>query len=113
MQKLFKQEIRFKGEDGNAFPDWQEISFDKVFERVTRKNKEDNQNVLTISAQRGLINQEKYFNKSVSAKNVTGYYLLEKGEFAYNKSYSKGYPMGAIKQGKSMKKVYDFNTFSR
>ena len=98
MQKLFKQEVRLKDENGNAFPDWQETRFDKVFERVTRKNKEDNQNVLTISAQRGLINQEKYFNKSVSAKNVTGYYLLERGEFAYNKSYSKGYPMGAIKR---------------
>ncbi|MCC9662057.1 MULTISPECIES: restriction endonuclease subunit S [Pseudoalteromonas] len=98
MQKLFKQEIRFKDDNGNAFPDWQEQKFEQVFERVTRKNKEDNQNVLTISAQQGLINQEKYFNKSVSAKDVTGYYLLEKGDFAYNKSYSKGYPMGAIKR---------------
>lgn len=70
----------------------------KVFTRIRRKNKENNQNVLTISAQQGLINQEKYFNKSVSAKDVTGYYLLENGDFAYNKSYSKGYPMGAIKR---------------
>jgi type I restriction enzyme S subunit len=98
MQKLFKQEIRFKDDTGCDYPDWQEQRFEQVFERVTRKNKEDNQNVLTISAQRGLINQEKYFNKSVSAKDVTGYYLLEKGDFAYNKSYSKGYPMGAIKR---------------
>lgn len=98
MQKLFKQEIRFKDDNGNDFPDWQEQRFEQVFERVTRKNKADNQNVLTISAQQGLINQEKYFNKSVSAKDVTGYYLLEKGDFAYNKSYSKGYPMGAIKR---------------
>ena len=74
------------------------MKFGDVFERVTRKNKTNNLNVLTISAQRGLINQEKYFNKSVSAKDVTGYYLLENGEFAYNKSYSKGYPMGAIKR---------------
>lgn len=98
MQKLFKQEIRFKDDNGNAFPDWQELKFADVFERVTRKNKINNLNVLTISAQRGLINQEKYFNKSVSAKDITGYYLLENGEFAYNKSYSKGYPMGAIKR---------------
>ncbi len=98
MQKLFSQEIRFKDENGNDFPDWQDTKFYKVFERVTQKNKENNQNVLTISAQRGLINQQKYFNKSVSAKNVTGYYLLNKGDFAYNKSYSKGYPMGAIKR---------------
>jgi len=62
------------------------------------KNKENNLNVMTISAQQGLINQEKYFNKSVSASDVTGYYLLKKGEFAYNKSYSAGYPMGAIKR---------------
>ena len=53
--------------------------------------------LLTISAQQGLINQEEYFNKSVSAKDVTNYYLLHAGDFAYNKSYSNGYPMGAIK----------------
>jgi len=98
MQKLISQEIRFKDENGNDFPKWSNTKFDKVFERVTQKNKENNQNVLTISAQRGLINQQKYFNKSVSAKDVTGYYLLNNGDFAYNKSYSKGYPMGAIKR---------------
>jgi type I restriction enzyme S subunit len=98
MQKLFSQEIRFKDENGNEFPDWQDTRLDNVFQRVIQKNKENNQNVLTISAQRGLINQEKYFNKSVSAKDVTGYYLLNGGDFAYNKSYSKGYPMGAIKR---------------
>ncbi|MEM7419745.1 MAG: restriction endonuclease subunit S [Pseudomonadota bacterium] len=98
MQKLFKQEIRFKDDSGNNFPDWQSFGFGEVFERITRKNKEDNQNVLTISAQMGLVNQEKYFNKSVSAKDLKGYYLLGKGDFAYNKSYSKGYPMGAIKR---------------
>lgn len=98
MQKLFKQEIRFKDDSGNEFPDWQSRRFEEVFVRITRKNKEDNQNVLTISAQMGLVNQEKYFNKSVSAKDLTGYYLLENGDFAYNKSYSKGYPMGAIKR---------------
>ncbi|MDY6976682.1 MAG: restriction endonuclease subunit S [Pseudomonadota bacterium] len=98
VQKLFKQEIRFKDDSGSDFPSWQSLGFGEVFERITRKNKEDNQNVLTISAQVGLVNQEKYFNKSVSAKDLTGYYLLENGDFAYNKSYSKGYPMGAIKR---------------
>ena len=98
MHKIFSQEIRFKADDGSEFPEWVEKRFGEVFKRITTKNKEDNQNILTISAQQGLINQEKYFNKSVSAKDVTGYYLLESGDFAYNKSYSKGYPMGAIKK---------------
>ena len=98
MQKIFNQEIRFKADDGSEFCEWEEKKLGDIFKRITTKNKEDNQNVLTISAQHGLINQEKFFNKSVSAKDVTGYYLLKKGDFAYNKSYSKGYPMGAIKK---------------
>lgn len=44
-----------------------------------------------------LVSQLDYFNKSVSAKDVTGYYLLERGDFAYNKSYSQVYLMGAVK----------------
>lgn len=97
MQQIFSRKIRFKDDNGNAFAEWKEKSFNDVFNRVTAKNKENNENVLTISAQKGLISQLEYFNKSVSAKDVTGYYLLHKGDFAYNKSYSKGYPMGAIK----------------
>lgn len=77
---------------------WEEKRFKGVFDRVVRKNEENNDNVLTISAQYGLVNQKDFFNKSVSAQDVRGYYLLHKNDFAYNKSYSKGYPMGAIKR---------------
>lgn len=76
---------------------WENRPLSTVFNRITLKNKENNQNVLTISAQYGLISQLDFFNKSVSAKDITGYYLLHKGDFAYNKSYSNGYPYGAIK----------------
>lgn len=77
--------------------EWTVKVFEEVFDRLTTKNVENNQNVLTISAQLGLVSQLEYFSKKVSAKDVSGYYLLHKGDFAYNKSYSKGYPMGAIK----------------
>ena len=77
---------------------WQVKPFDQVFIRVTRKNTENNLNILTISAQRGLVGQEKFFSKLVAAKDVTNYYLLYKNDYAYNKSYSNGYPMGAIKR---------------
>jgi type I restriction enzyme S subunit len=98
MQQLFSQQLRFKDKDGEDYPDWEEKRLIDVANRVVRKNRENNLNVLTISAQLGLISQLEYFNKSVSAKNVTNYYLLHRDEFAYNKSYSKGYPMGAIKR---------------
>ena len=78
--------------------EWEQKKYEILFDRVVRKNIINNKNVLTISAQMGLINQKEYFNKSVSSKNITGYYLLEKGEFAYNKSYSNWYPFWAIKR---------------
>lgn len=85
--------MRFPGFESG----WEALKLGDISERLTKKNKENNQNVLTISAQYGLINQMKFFTKSVSSKDLTGYYILEKGDFAYNKSYSNGYPMGAIK----------------
>ncbi len=104
MQKIFSQKIRFKDDNGKEFEEWEGIKLGEVANRITRKNKENNLNVLTISAQYGLINQEDFFKKSVSAKDLTGYYLLEKDDFAYNKSYSTGYPMGAIKRLKKYEK---------
>lgn len=98
MQRLFSQELRFTRDDGNPFSDWQEKRLGEVFDRVTKRNAAGNLNVLTISAQLGLINQREFFNKSVAANDVTGYYLLQRGDFAYNKSYSAGYPLGAIKR---------------
>jgi type I restriction enzyme S subunit len=76
---------------------WTYVDFDEVFERVARKNTIGNSNVLTISGEHGLISQREFFNKSVASADLSGYTLLHRGEFAYNKSYSAGYPMGAIK----------------
>lgn len=99
MQQLFPQpgettpRLRFPGFEG----EWEEKKLGDVFKRLTSKNAENNKNVLTISAQYGLISQLDFFKKSVSAVDVTGYYLLQKGDFAYNKSSSQGKPVGAIK----------------
>lgn len=92
-KRLLTGEIRLPG-----FSDeWKWVVFSEVFDRVRQKNDVGNTNVLTISAQKGLISQLKYFNKSVASEDVRGYTLLKRGDFAYNKSYSDGYPMGALK----------------
>ena len=78
--------------------DWEETRFKKMFSRLMRKNREGNDNVLTISAQYGLISQSDFFNKSIASEDKSNYFLLHKGEFAYNKSYSNGYPYGALKR---------------
>lgn len=77
---------------------WHLTRFGDIFERVTRKNSEGNNNPLTISAQHGLVSQTQFFNKVVASDSLDRYYLLRCGEFAYNKSYSEGYPFGAFKR---------------
>ena len=79
--------------------EWGYQSLSKYVNRITTKNKNNESNlVLTISAQYGLVDQTNFFNRSVSSSNLTGYYLLNNGDFAYNKSYSNGYPWGAVKR---------------
>lgn len=78
--------------------DWEVKKLGQVSKRIAEKNKGKTDNVLTISAQDGLINQEEYFTKQVASKNLENYTYLVKGDFAYNKSYSIGYPMGTIKR---------------
>ena len=88
-------ELRFPG----FTDDWEDRKLSSIAERVTRKNKNNESTLpLTISAQDGLVDQNDYFNKQVASRDVTGYFLVKNGEFAYNKSYSNGYPWGAIKR---------------
>lgn len=87
-------QLRFK--EFNSL--YEEVKLIDVTERVTRKNKERNDNNLTISAQYGLVNQKDYFNHQVASKDNSHYYLIKNGEFAYNKSYSKGYPAGVVRR---------------
>lgn len=85
--------------EGYVIPnEWNVVRFEQLFHRLTRKNTENNQNVLTISAQQGLISQMDYYNTLYASENKEGYSLLFKGDFSYNKSYSSDYAYGAIKR---------------
>lgn len=81
------------------YTDWQKVHLNDICSRVTRKNTNGRcYSVLTIAAQYGLVSQLEFFNKSVASENLEGYYLLQKGDFAYNKSYSSEYTCGAVKR---------------
>ena len=77
---------------------WEQRKLSQITVRVTRKNGNQSDLPLTISAQDGLVDQRKYFNRQVASRDMSNYYLIKKGEFAYNKSYSEGYPFGAVKR---------------
>ena len=79
--------------------EWEKKRLGDFTERVKRKNKYNLSKLpLTISAKYGLVDQITFFNKIVASTDMSNYYLLKKGEFAYNKSYSNDYPWGAIKR---------------
>lgn len=79
--------------------DWDNCKLSQLADRVTRKNTGlESLLPLTISSQYGLVNQIKYFNKRIASKNISNYYLIKNGEFAYNKSSSDGYPFGTVKR---------------
>lgn len=101
LQSMFPQEgetvprVRFKGFEG----EWEKVALNNYARRVTRKNKNmESTLALTISSIDGLVSQIDYFNNLVVGANLANYYLLKNGEFAYNKSYSKGYPFGSVKR---------------
>jgi len=101
LEKMFPREgakvpeIRFEG----FTDDWEQRKLSDIVERVTRKNQDlESELPLTISAQYGLIDQNEFFDKRIASKDVSGYYLVKNGEFAYNKSTSTDAPWGAIKR---------------
>lgn len=93
--------VRFKGFTN----DWEQHKLGEISNRVLRKNNNLQSSLpLTISAQDGLVDQTTYFHKQVASKQLKNYLLVYNGEFAYNKSYSVGYPYGAIKRLNKYKK---------
>ena len=101
LQAMFPQEgetvpkIRFKGFEG----EWKKVKLNSFAKRVTRKNSHlESTLALTIASAHGLVSQIDYFNNLVVGSNIRNYYLLKKGEFAYNRSYSNGYPFGSVKR---------------
>ena len=78
---------------------WEQRKLGSIVQRVIRKNTNLESTLpLTISAQYGLVDQITYFNNRVASRDVSNYYLVKNGEFAYNKSTSDGFPFGAVKR---------------
>jgi Restriction endonuclease S subunits len=81
------------------YEEWKKVELKEIVSRITRRNKENETELaLTIAAKYGLVDQISFFNKQIASVDLSSYYLLYHGEFAYNKSYSKDYPWGAVKR---------------
>ena len=95
MPKQNVSALRLEGFDG----EWETVPLNTFTERVQRKNTDLQSTLpLTISAQYGLVDQITYFNNRVASADLRNYLLVENGEFAYNKSFSAGHPVGTVKR---------------
>ena len=97
-RSLLSGTTRVTDEEASGRDTYKTVALSDIFERVTRKNSENCNLALTISGRDGLIRQEEYFKKRVASERLDGYYLLNNGEFAFNRSSMNGYPYGAIKR---------------
>lgn len=92
--RLISGESRLPGCSGK----WEKFRLADLFERVMQKNEESCERCLTISAEKGLVDQREYFDRRISSTDTSGYFLMKRGDFAYNRSYSNGYPYGVVKR---------------
>ncbi len=107
MQQLFSQQLRFKDDDGQEFPEWDYIELEKIAFKITLKNKDFIiSHVLTNSATQGIVNQADYFDRDIANQNnLGGYYVAEIDDFVYNPRISSNALVGPIKRNNLIRGV--------
>ena len=90
MQHIFHQH------DAQDDEEWTCVRLGDIFKKVSRRNSSGLvKNVITNSAEYGLIPQRDFFDKDIAVDgNTSNYYVIEKGDFVYNPRKSNTAPYG-------------------
>lgn len=80
----------------SSHEDWAIVRLGEIFKKVSRRNSNgDIKNVITNSAEYGLIPQRDFFDKDIAVDgNTSNYYVIEEGDFVYNPRKSNTAPCG-------------------
>ena len=87
MQLIFRQ----FSQDG-----WTTVKLGTIFKKISRRNTNGSiKNVITNSAEYGLIPQGDFFDKDIAIDgNTSNYYVIDEGDFVYNPRKSNTTPYG-------------------
>ena len=90
MQRIFRQLPTQNGAE------WACVRLGDIFKKVSRRNTDGViKNVITNSAEYGLIPQRDFFDKDIAVDgNTANYYVIENGDFVYNPRKSNSAPYG-------------------
>ena len=90
MQKIFSQELRFKDEDGNEYPEWEERKLGNLINEYEYKTDSNNKYPILSSTLNGIVLQSNYFSKQTASVDTTGYKIVPRGYFTYRSMSDTG-----------------------
>lgn len=83
MQRIFNQEIRFKNENGEEYPNWEKKKIGEIFSERNQKG-QGNLELLSITLKDGIIKRKDIEAKDNSRSDKSNYKVVDNRDIAYN-----------------------------
>ena len=93
-KKTVLPKLRFQ--EFNSFPEWNVTTLREISEPVEEKVVSKKCVLMSVTAGKGLVPQKEKFGREIAGSSYKNYYVINKNDFAYNKSATKHFPEGYI-----------------